>query len=149
MNRMQKIAVFNLAVLGVAVSASAGAFIILALVAKLAGHGIDKACYSALAFLGIFGIAGLSPLIFKKDKGKVTHDERDTLIERTSALGGFAASYLFFIVACMLSWGFFRHKGTIPADIVVLFPIGGLIVVEVVRSTILLTLYRRGQADGE
>ena len=146
---MQKMAVFNLIVFGIAVSAAAGAFIVLVLIAKFAGRGIDRTCYSAVAFFGIFGIAGLAPMIFKKDKGKVTHDERDTLIERTSALGGFAASYGFFIIACMLSWAFFKNKGTIPAGLVVFFPIGGLIVAEVVRSTILLILYRRGQADGE
>ncbi|MHC4526431.1 MAG: hypothetical protein ACYS29_01030, partial [Planctomycetota bacterium] len=40
--------------------------------------------------------------IFKKEKGKVTFDERDKLIQKRAALAGFALAYLFVCLACMI-----------------------------------------------
>lgn len=48
------------------------------------------------------GLAGFSPLIFKKDKGKVILDERDRLIKERAGLGGFTAAFLFVGMACMI-----------------------------------------------
>ncbi len=48
------------------------------------------------------GLAGFSPLIFKKDKGKVIFDERDRLIKERAGLGGFTAAFLFVGMACMI-----------------------------------------------
>lgn len=48
------------------------------------------------------GLAGFSPLIFKKDKGKVILDERDRLIKERAKLAGFTASFLFAGMACMI-----------------------------------------------
>ncbi|MHC4125744.1 MAG: hypothetical protein ACYSRR_04730 [Planctomycetota bacterium] len=48
------------------------------------------------------GLAGFSPLVFKKDKGKVILDERDRLIKERAGLGGFTAAYLFVGMACMI-----------------------------------------------
>jgi len=96
MNRMQKIA-WSLVITisaGVIVSGIATAI----LYAKV---GMPKAS-SGLAFLAIAGLGGFSPLIFGKDKGKVTFDERDKLIKRRAALAGFATSYLFVGLVCMI-----------------------------------------------
>ena len=59
------------------------------------------------------GLAGFSPLIFKKDKGKVIFDERDKLIKRRAALAGFGASYLFVGLACMIPFSILGPKATI------------------------------------
>lgn len=48
------------------------------------------------------GLAGFGFFIFKKDKGKVTFDERDRLIKERAKLGGFTAAYLFVGMACMI-----------------------------------------------
>jgi hypothetical protein len=55
-----------------------------------------------LGFMGIAGLGGLSILIFRKDKGKVTFDERDRIIKERAALLGFTASFLFVGLACMI-----------------------------------------------
>jgi len=47
---------------------------------------------AGLGFLGIAGFGGLGPLIFRKDEGSVTCDERDRLIHRRAALCGFRSS---------------------------------------------------------
>jgi hypothetical protein len=57
---------------------------------------------SGLGFLGIAGFGGLAPLIFKKDPGKVTCDERDRLINNRAAIAAFASAYLVTGLACML-----------------------------------------------
>ena len=59
------------------------------------------------------GLAGFSPLIFKKDKGKVIFDERDKLIKRRAALAGFGASYLFVGLACMIPFSILGPEATI------------------------------------
>ncbi len=64
--------------------------------------GMPKAlCGFGLVFF-IGGLGGLSVFIFKKDKGKVTFDERDKLIERNAQLAGFGAVYLYVIILSIL-----------------------------------------------
>ena len=55
-----------------------------------------------LAFMAVSGLGGLSVLIFKKEKGKVTFDERDKLINRRAGLAGFVMAYLFVCLACYI-----------------------------------------------
>ena len=74
--------------------------------------GMPKAL-AAFSFMGIAGLAGFSPLIFKKDKGKVTFDERDRLIKRNAALAGFGASYLVMGAACMIPFHVLGPKASI------------------------------------
>ncbi len=64
--------------------------------------GMPKAlCGFGLIFF-IGGLGGLSVFIFKKDKGKVTSDERDKLIEKNASLAGFGAVYLYVIILSIL-----------------------------------------------
>ena len=78
MNRMQKIAWFNLIVVSLALGLSVVAFsigyFIFGLPARQAAGGFG--------FIGIMGFSGLSPVLFRKDKSKVQFDERDTAIQR-------------------------------------------------------------------
>lgn len=77
--------------------------------------GMPKAV-AGLGFMGVAGLGGFSPLIFKKDKGKVTFDERDRLIKRRAALAGFAASYLFVGLACMIPFSILGPKATVSVS---------------------------------
>jgi hypothetical protein len=63
-------------------------------------YGIEKAS-AAFAFIGIFGIAGVSPLFIKKDPGKITYDERDKIIHLKASRAAFG---LFFIASYLLSF---------------------------------------------
>ena len=78
MNRMQKIAWFTLIVVSLALGLSVIAFSIgyfifgLPAIRAVAGFG----------FIGILGLTGLTPVLFRKDKSKVQFDERDTAIQR-------------------------------------------------------------------
>lgn len=74
--------------------------------------GFPKA-FMGFGFMGIAGLGGFSPLLFRQDKGKVTFDERDRTIKRRAALAGFATSYLFVGLACMIPFSILGPKASI------------------------------------
>lgn len=109
MNRIQKMAWW------MAIWISAGA--ILAAIAVAVSYFIIGMPWSiaraGLAFLGIAGFGGLASLIFKKDKGKITCDERDQLINNRAAVAGFCAAFLVTGLACMLPFFVLGPEATI------------------------------------
>jgi hypothetical protein len=60
------------------------------------------------------GIGVVVCLRVKPDKGAVTSDERDKLIEKNAHLAGFGAVYLFVIVASFAPIAIFGENGTLP-----------------------------------
>ena len=91
MNRGQKIS------LTLVITISLGLLIgITAVVVRCLGADVSKIPFVfAAAVAGSGGI--ISIICFKKDKGPVTSDERDKLIEKNAHLAGFGAVYLFVI----------------------------------------------------
>ena len=71
---------------------------------------------AGFAFMAVAAFGGLGPSIFKKDKGKVTFDERDKLIKKKAALAGFTASFLFAGLACMTPFFIFGPKASISVS---------------------------------
>jgi hypothetical protein len=107
MNRMQKTAWWMVAWIFAA--------LVVSLIAVAIGYikvGMPKALLG-FSFLGLSGFGGLGPLIFPKDKGKVTCDERDILINRRAALAGFASAYLVTGLACMLPFTILGYQASI------------------------------------
>jgi hypothetical protein len=104
---MQKVAWLFVITTVLAVVASA-----VAVVWLYAEFGMPKAV-AGLAFMGIAGIGGLGPLIFKKESGKVTCDERDTLINRRAALAGFGTAYMLVGAVCMVPFFVLGPLGSI------------------------------------
>jgi hypothetical protein len=137
MNRMQKIAVYNLVVLGTALLLTATAMVILYCFFdwRIASAG--------LGFMGIMGFAGLSPFIFKKGAEEVTCDERDILINRTAALGGFVSAYVWFCLVGTLFMFLFKSEVLRKFGLPMLI-CGGGIIVGIVHSIVILVLYGRG-----
>ena len=107
MKRIQKIAWFF--VITITVSIVLTVIVTSILYAK---YGFPKAI-AGFGALGLIGIAGFSPLFFKKDKGKVTFDERDRTIKRRAALAGFGMSYLVVGLACMIPFSVLGPKASI------------------------------------
>ena len=64
-------------------------------------------------FMAVAAFGGLGPLIFKKDKGNITFDERDKSIKRRAALAGFGTSYLLVGLACMVPFFILGPKASI------------------------------------
>ena len=95
MKRIQKIAMFIFVVFTCAFILTA-----IAIAVTYAIFGFPGA-WGGLGFMGITGIGGLAPLLFKKDPGQVEYDERDHYIQRKAALAGFALAYLVVGIATM------------------------------------------------
>jgi hypothetical protein len=96
MNRQQKIS------LTLVITFSLGLFIeILVVVMRIFGAGVPN-----IAFIFPVYVAGsggiISIICFKKDKGAVTSDERDKLIEKNAHLAGFGAVYLLVILVSIV-----------------------------------------------
>lgn len=109
MNRIQKISLWMLIWISTGVILAAIAVAVLLFIIGLPW----KIAQAGLGFSGIAGLAGLGPLIFKKDKGKVTCDERDRLINNRAAVAGFASAYLVTGLACMLPFCILGYEATI------------------------------------
>ena len=89
MNRMQKIAWYNMIVIVAALTASGATVGLLAIF-----FGMPKAL-GGLGFLGIAGFMGLSPVLFRKKQGDVDFDERDLLIYRKAIIVAYSIFWLF------------------------------------------------------
>jgi hypothetical protein len=138
MNRAQKIS------LTLVITMSLGLFLgIVLIVMRLFGVGVPK-----IAFLVPVFIAGSGGIIsitcFKKDKGTVTSDERDKLIEKNANLAGFGAVYLWVILMSFLPIGILGEKGSIPVTWCPALLIGAGFCQAFAQSIVILIQYGRG-----
>jgi hypothetical protein len=148
MNRAQKIAWFQLAVVGIAVVMS----VILTLsFRRKYGYEFVEAWWLGAGYptlLLIFAVLGPS-LIFRKKKGKVDFDERDLMIDRRAMVVSFGATYIFFILACFVTWLAAGLDGPIPAYWLLRIVIGGGVTSIVAHSLTTLVCYGWGGKGGE
>lgn len=138
MNRAQKIAWFLITVLSVTVVLTLVAFGIL-----YAIFGLPVA-FAASGFMGLSGLAGFAPLIFKKDAGAVDLDERDILINTRSAVAGFACSFMFVGLVCMGTFFVFGPKASMQVFWLPLIFAGAGFTVYIVHSVAILVQYGKG-----
>lgn len=129
MNRAQKIARFNLKVVAVGGSVS-----LLTIAVSLV---VGEVVISYLGFL-ILAVAALimalSPLLLRKEPGRVTFDERDAAIEKKAHFIGYCLLWCIFIVICLIA---------IPtAGFAILAT--ALVTVQLVESVAILAQYGRG-----
>ena len=108
----------------------------------------------AWGILGLFGFAGLAPLVFRKkgDPGEVDIDERDRMILRTATRAGAMSSYAAFILACMLTWGVYCSQGkeTISIHVLpIIVGIGGMVFFVATSASILVLYGREGKCGDE
>jgi hypothetical protein len=98
MNKLQKIAWFNLKVVAVGGSVS-----LLMIAVSLAVGGL-VITYLAFLALGVTAlIMALSPLLVGKEPGRVTFDERDAAIEKKAHYVGYHILWCIFIVTCLIA----------------------------------------------
>jgi hypothetical protein len=145
MNRMQKIAWFNLIVVSLALGLSVAAFAIFYFVLGLSVGG--AAC--GFAFIGIMGFSGLSPVLFRKDKSKVQFDERDTAIQRKAVGLSYAIFWVLFVAAAMIPWFIIGPDGTITTYYLPCMVLGGWFIVMFLQSIVTLNEYGWRPKDNE
>ena len=145
MNRIQKIAWFNLIVvslaLGLSIAAFGAAYFIFGLPANRAAGGFG--------FIGFTGLCGLSPVLFRKDKSKVQFDERDTAIQRKAVIAAYATFWLLFVASAMIPWFIIGPNGTITVNYLPWMVFGGMCVVMLMQSIVTLTQYGWRAKDNE
>lgn len=130
MSRMQKHAWFNLAVVALSVCTVVSLFPLM-----------GKAAHGGFGWLGLLG---LGPLFFRKCKGQVVCDERDTLIQRRSVIAGYTAFWLVFIGCACLTPVFYGVDGAVPVVAIMAFPWYAMVILFGVMSIATLAQYRKG-----
>jgi hypothetical protein len=143
MNRWQKIAWFNLTVIEVSLLLAGAATGTLAIIIGM------PAALGGLGFLGLSGLLGLEPVLFRKKRGQSTvdFDERDLSIQRKAFLGAFAFSYVYFVAVCMIIWFVVGYSGVIRVAILPCIVAGGFITSWIVRSVAVLVQYGRQKGE--
>jgi hypothetical protein len=139
MNRVQKISWLMVITQGVAFLSAAAAVTILY---YLFGFPVAKA---GLAFLGIAGIGGFGPILFRKDPGAVTCDERDRAINSTAAKAGFGASYMVFYLLCMGTFFVKGLRGTVEVEFLAIICMLAGMTCFFVHALTILILYGRSK----
>jgi hypothetical protein len=137
MNRAQKMARFNLIVILTALTLSAIAVSVLYLVVGLP----MRRAAGGFGFIGICGLMGLSPFLYKKGSGKVSFDERDLLIQRNASLGAYSIFWVLFVLAAMVPFFVLGPKGMVSVKYLAAMVFGGMIIVVLVQSVITLGAY--------
>lgn len=100
MNRLQKIAWFNLKVLAIGVSVS-----LLIIAVSLAVGGLIVTYFGFLALALTAGITVFSRLLLSvgKEPGRVNFDERDAAIEKKSQIIGYYFIFCIFAATCLIA----------------------------------------------
>ena len=143
MNRAQKIS------LTIVITFSLGLLIgIILIVMRLFDLGVPKIAFLFPVFIaGSGGIVSL--IICKKDKGPITFDERDKLIEKNTNLAGFGAVYFYVILMSFLPIGILGEEGSIPVTWCPALLIGAGFCQAFAQSMAILIQYGWRDKDGE
>ena len=142
MNRAQKIARFNLVVILISLILSLTAICILYFAV---GLPIQRALGGfVFGFIGIFGLTAFSPLLYKKESGKVSFDERDLLIHRKASLRAYSIFWFLFVLAAIVPFFILGPKGTISVKYLPAMVFGGMITVMLIQSIVTLEEYGWG-----
>ncbi len=145
MNRMQKIAWFQLSLL--VVMAVLSIIFTYHFMTKYeygylyawelgAAHSIPLLC------LTVFG-----PLVFRKKKGRVDFDERDLIIERQSDVASFGACFVFFVVVFVAMWLAMGMDRLIPLHWLGGILLGGWVTAIIAGAATTLVYYGRGKGE--
>ena len=143
MNRLQKIAWFNLIVVTITIIVTAAAISI-----EIYIRG-----YSTIGWLGIGLLSPLkfTPVLFKKPPGedKVIADERDLLIQERAFSYSNVIFWWTFIVLCILAWLLIGPEKSVPTLVLPLLAAGSALFIKIICSIAILVLYARGAKQYE
>lgn len=145
MNRLQRIAWFNLIVILIALSLSA---ITIGVFYFVVGMPIRRAL-GGFGLIGICGLTALSPILYKKEPGRVEFDERDLLIRRRASLGAYTIFWALFVLAAMIPFFVLGPDGAVSVKYLAAMVFGGMVTVGLVQSIVTLEEYGWRNKDGE
>ncbi len=143
MNRAQKIARFNLIVISTSLILSTIAVSVLYFVVGMP----MRHALRGFGFIGICGLMGLSPFLYKKEGDKVSFDERDLMIMRNASLGAYSIFWFLFVLAAMIPFSVLGPVGMVSVKYLTAMVFGGMIIVVLVQSIITLVAYSWGAKE--
>jgi len=135
MNRLQKMAWFNLMIIAISLGLCVGATTVLALLIGM------PAALAGFVFMGFGGIIGISPIIFRKRRKPPTFDERDELVNHRAVLLTYSVFWPVFSAVCIIPFLVLGPKGKIPVIVLPLVLCGVMVVLTLVHSTAILIQY--------
>ena len=139
MNREQKIARFSLIMILIALTVSV---IAVGLLYFIVGWPIQRAL-AGFGFISIFGFSGLAPILYKKERGKVSFDERDLLIQKKASLRAYTIFWVLFVLAAVIPFFILGPEGTISVKYLPAMVFGGIITVTLIQSIVTIEEYGR------
>jgi len=95
------------------------------------------------------GLLWLLPYVqrtFRKDKGKITFDERDQLIHEKVVMASYIILWVYFVAACVTTWCLVGPNGSVSVNVMPLTLIGGLVIFNLVQGVATLILCGRGDS---
>jgi hypothetical protein len=139
MNKLQKAAWYQLAVIAIVLSTTAAIITILSckdgkVIVQPDNYGV----------LGCLGFVGLANIIFRPKKGKVEFDERDASIQKRALLLAYTTFWTVFIFGSMITWAIIGPKGHISVNVLPIMVGGAGILVITVQSIAILVQYGWG-----
>ena len=96
------------------------------------------------------GLLWLLPYIqrkFRKDKKKIAFDERDQLIHKKIVMVSYVVLWIYFVVACVITWRIVGPHGSISVNVMPLTLVGGLVLFNCVQGLATLIQYSRWGKD--
>jgi hypothetical protein len=97
------------------------------------------------------GLLWLLPYVqsrFRRDKKKITFDERDQLIHKKVVMVSYVALWLYFVAASVVTWCIVGPNGSISVNVMPLTLVGGLVLFNCVQGLASLIQYGRGTKNG-
>jgi hypothetical protein len=98
--------------------------------------------------LGLLGLLGFAPFLFRKRPGAVAYDERDALIQSRSWVIAYSVFWIVFVAVCVTAPYTFGQSGTVPVFVVELSVWYAFILVWGVSSLAAVIQYGCGGSDG-
>jgi hypothetical protein len=135
MNRFQKIAWFNLAVITATILITSTA---IAIEIHMRGYStIGPLCVMILLLLKA------TPFLFKKPQGQsgVVCDERDHFIRNRAASFAYTTFWYVFFLLCFLLWFIIGPENSVPTIALPLMAFGGALFIKTVASVAILVQY--------
>ena len=142
MNRYQKIAWFNLAVITATILITSTA---IAIEIHMRGYSSIGPC-----FVVILALLKVTPFLFKKPQGqsKVVCDERDHFIRNRAASFAYTAFWYVLFLLCFLLFFIIGPENSVPTITLPLMAFGGALFIKTVSSVAILVQYGRS-GDGD
>ena len=143
MNRLQKLAWYQLIVIIVSLGLTAAA---IGLVVHI--KGIERGHIGLLPLL-LLVFVHFDRGFFPVKAGEIVLDERDELFKRKAVTAAYSVFWVAFFLGCLVLYLILGPKATISVKVLLLMAFCGAIIVRIVWSVAIIVQYGRGGKDGQ